>query len=382
MSNIKNGVHDTWIQETDPKKNDTFEKAALSNAPSKQDGGASAGINSTLSRDVQREMGHELSAIFRDNNIHPVVIFGSAGSGKSFLIASLLRYAKSTSESGLSLSPMFDVIPDHDQKWKDFTALASDSYYKRDREIQNGLVLKADANEIPFFIPLRLKLESGVEINFAFLEGKGEWYTPDWNAKIPIKPFQDLLIGFLEQFNAGVTALFVAPFSIENAGISSNHHVTERLRDSDAGLAGAITEYSRHRRALLDHDRQIYLLTKWDIHCKSITVDAFVDPDSRQVMDIISERFPDSWNQYLGMMQGGELDNRKVAPYCAGIIDANRILTPAAEDKPSIDLYARKIWHQIYKNATGMVLFHDLEPRPKSWIEKILDRVAGLVRGN
>jgi hypothetical protein len=277
---------------------------------------------------------------------------------------------------------MFEVIPDHDQKWRDFCDLARGSYHKRDKEFQNGQVLKADANEIPFFIPVKLTLESGAEIKFAFLEGKGEWYTPDWDAKNPIKPFQDLLIGFLEQFNSGLTAIFIAPFNIENAETSASHHVTERLRDSDAGLAGAISEYGRHRRALLDHDRQIYLLTKWDIYCKSIAADAFVNPYTLEVKEVIAERFPDSWNQYLGMTQVGESDTRTVSPYCAGVVDADRIVKPAVEDKKSIDLYARKIWHYIFKNATGAVLFDDLEPKIKPWFSRVLDRIASVVRGH
>jgi hypothetical protein len=378
MSNTKNSVHDTWVKETDPSANDTFESSALPSLRPNLDNGSSSGLNSASNRDIQREMGHELSLIFRDNDIHPIVIFGSAGSGKSLLIASLLRYAKRTSESELSLEPMFELIPDHEQKWRDFAALAKGSYHIRDKEFKDGQVLKADANEIPFFIPLRLKIKNGIDAKFAFLEGKGEWYTPDWSAKNPIKPFQDLLSGFLEQFNAGVTAIFVAPFNIENTVTSVSHHVTERLRESDAGLAGAITEYSRHRRALSDHDRQIYLLTKWDIYCKNISVDSFVDPDTSEVTEVIAERFPESWNHYLGMTQTGEFDTRKVTPYCAAVVDADRIVAVAAEDKPSIDLYARKVWHQIYKNATGLVLFKDLEPRPKSW----LDRVAGWIRGS
>src|SRR5688572_24786566 len=42
--------------------------------------------------DVQVRLGQELAALFKDNQVHPILIFGSRGSGKTTLLASLFRY--------------------------------------------------------------------------------------------------------------------------------------------------------------------------------------------------------------------------------------------------------------------------------------------------
>jgi hypothetical protein len=366
-----------------------IEAAARKYETEAQGGGASSDVNdlndagvpsgvstqSVAASEARKLLGQDLSAIFKDQGIHPVVIFGSSGAGKSSFIASLLRYAKRYNDSGLSLEFGEEIFPTEDARWKDMNQLAQYSFFTRDQTFADGNVLPADGGLTdPYFIPVKLTCPDKTQVSFAFLEGKGEWYQPDYSKTNPVQPFQAMLTGFLEQFNSPITAIFLAPFNIEEASV---HHITGRLRESDQGLAGAIQEYSKSRRALMGWDKQIFLLTKWDVFCKGIVGDEFADPNTDDVINLLRERFPDSWGKFLGVLPSGRGENQKVAPYCAGVISGSSVLTPAIEDRWLVDLYARRVWNQLHKDATKKALFSDLEPSPEGLLDKFVNWLRG-----
>ena len=194
------------------------------------------------------------------------------------------------------------------------------------------------------------------------------------NKTNPNKPFRAILSGFLAQFNSPATVIFLAPFSIED---TAGTHVTDRLRESDEGLAGAVQEYSKSRQHVIGWDKQIFLLTKWDIHY-GIMRDEFANPDTEEVIDLVKERFPNAWGKFLGMLYFGLGENQKVSPYCAGIINGNSVGRPAVKDRWLVDLYARRVWNQLYKDKTGKALYPELEPRPTN----IWDKFANWLRGH
>lgn len=325
------------------------------------------------------KIGSELATIFKDNNVHPIFIFGSKGSGKTSLLASLFRYIQVSVDSNAAIYLMDDIFPTTDERWRRHVSWARDVFYKKVNDSIESTAPHATLEPSPFFVPVKLKLKSGDEVKFAFLEGRGEWYMPDESAEVPFKPFKGLLQGVLQQFNGNATVVYVAPFT---TGGYSRGEATEAsrsadLRKSDLGLVGAINEYISLRRAHFHQDNHLFLMTKWDIFCGGISGDSFYSPNGDEIKEVFSERFELAWTRFQNLEASGVNQNKTFSAYCAGVIDGLSIQRPAQEDAAVIDRYPRKIWDWLYKNHTGRLLYEDMQPKRPSLLDKFLAILRG-----
>ena len=326
-----------------------------------------------------RQIGHELATIFKDNNIHPVLIFGSKGAGKSTLLTSLFGYILKSGASSAKVSLRDDIFPGEDPRWSTQIAWARDFFYKRVFDFIERKAPRATQESSPFFIPIKLTRTNGQEINFAFLEGKGEWYMHKPNEEMPFQSFHELLQGMLGQFNAPATVIYVAPFTTgshaRNGAVESAN--SDPLRLSDLGLLGSLNEYVSLRRAVLHRDNQMFLMTKWDVFCGGLAGESFISPSPEELEQAIASRFELSWAGYQNLGLDAANHNKLFSAYCSGVIDHENVLKPASEDLQAIEMYQRKIWNWLHTNAVGTPLYPDMLPKKES----LLDRFIRIIRG-
>jgi len=325
----------------------------------------------------QLQLGKEIGNIFKDQNIHPVFIFGSKGSGKTSILASLFRYIQYTERSQATITFNTDVFPKGEVRWDDQNGWAEALFFKKVFDYIGNRAPETTQEANPFFVPVTLTTPSGGDIKFAFLEGKGEWYQPDPNplATIPFKKFKGFVQGVLQQFNAPASIIYVAPYT---TGFAANENPkSDNLRKSDLGLLGALDEYAYLRKAFLHQDNHLFLVTKWDVYCGGISVDAFTEPYGDEIIDVLRERFPLAWAKYQNMNLSSIAQNKTFSAYCSGLIDDKTVISPAEEDNEKIDFYARKMWDWLYNNHTGLTLYPDVKPKPEGFFQKIITLLRG-----
>jgi len=203
---------------------------------------ASAGTRASSSEEESKQisLGKDLAKRFKDKQVHPVLIFGSKGSGKTSLIASLLKYMRDRPESDASITFADSALPDDDPWWEQTKIWSQDVFYKRVLAYIDNVAPEATQESQPFFIPISLTTKSGTELKFALLEGKGEWYQPNFDATVPFKQFKYFLQGFLQGYNDTATVIYVAPYVTGSAEESPK---SAGLRSSDLGLLGGISDY-------------------------------------------------------------------------------------------------------------------------------------------
>lgn len=325
----------------------------------------------------QVTLGQELATIFRNANVYPVFIFGSRGSGKTSLLASLFRYMQmEVSDATIKLNE--DLWPSGEAKWSQHAQLAQQLYYRKVLEFINRKAPPATQDTTPFFIPVTVTRTTGEETRYAFLEGKGEWYMPNDQADVPYKPFHGLLQGLLQHYNTHATVIYVAPYS---TGVLSRDRRVEPadsadMRRSDLGLLGAIDEYVNLRRAIFHRDHHVFLMTKWDMACTGLNDPDFQRPHGEVLQEELRKRFQLAWARFQNLNFQGSVQNKMYSAYSAGVIDNLTVAPPAASDQEAVDFHARKLWDLIHEHNTGHPLYPDVRPKPPS----IIDRFISMLR--
>lgn len=314
-------------------------------------------------------LGKELAAAFQDKDVHPVFIFGSKGSGKTSLIASILKYMRDREEAAATISLAESVYPENEAFWTASLSWSRDLFYKKVLDYVDQIAPQTTQEEQPFFVPVKVTRSNGEEILFAFLEGKGEWYQPDQSAEVPFKRFKGLLHGMLQHYSGSGTFIYVAPFATES---SYEGPKSEHLRQSDLGLLGVLNEYLQIRKAYAHNDRHMFVVTKWDIFCESVISPSFIDPTDDEIQSVVRERYPLAWKCYLNAAMSSDQQNRTFSAYCAGLIAGRDVIVPSEGDSENVAYYSRKLWDWLYENATGRVLYPDVRPKPPGLLDRLL----------
>lgn len=367
MEEVTQGLPERWrTSETGPETPGETPAVSPSTAPAPAE------------MDAQMQLGQELATIFKNNNVHPVLIFGSAGSGKTSMLASLFRYMQLTqAEATQALHD--ELFPSDDPRWQKHAVLARQLYYGKVLEFIELKAPQATLDATPFFIPVKVTRTTGEEATFAFLEGRGEWYMPAKNSDSPFRPFQSLLRGLLQNYNEKATAIYVAPCT---TGVMSRDGRLEpanapKMVDSDLGLLGALKEYVNLRRATFHRDRHVFLMTKWDLYCGGISEPEFVHPPPRLLSSVLQERFRFSWAHFCNLNFHGSSRNKMFSTYCSAVIDNMKVLSPAHADSAVVDFYPRKLWDLLYENHTGLPLYPDVRPRPPGPLDRLISWLRG-----
>jgi hypothetical protein len=323
----------------------------------------------------QIELGNELAVKFKEQGVHPILLFGSQMSGKTSLLLSLLNYPRLDQQAEASIE-YDDTMYAEEQTSKLKAALEAGQtlFYRAAQQWIGNAAPKATNDEHPFFVPVVLQKASGEQVKFAFLEGRGEWYTPDETNLRPYRKFKGLIQGFLQTFSNPTTVLYVAPYvagSYSDATHTSGN--AELMRKSDLGLVGAIEEYMAARRGYFRDDYHILTMTKWDIKCGSVTSKEFLEPLENEISSEISSKFPLAWNKFNAMPMQNQQGNLKINVYCSGVMDGGRLNQLPSDDQYSLNRYPRTLWDRIHSHAGHGILYKDAQKKPRSIIDKLLD---------
>lgn len=299
---------------------------------------------------------------------HPILVFGSAYSGKSMLIMSIIQALQTARTVHVALGePVFDLA---DPRCDEMHRRAKDLYDRGAYTTAGGEPLKATQGE-PFFIPIDIKpRNSRLEpVKLAFLDGRGEAYEPNHDGAADLyKPLGDDIRELLQTFPDGISMVYVAPYSI-SAGHERDTH------DSNFGLLGALREYQELRKRRRN-DFHLFLLTKWDQRAPALgDNELFAQVDPSDVDAVLSDRYAHSWGEFQGLpLEGPANDRRTFMQYCSGYFVGGKPRMPPSALADDYRRYPKLLINWLYGNARRYKIQIDKRPAILRWT--IFDDVA------
>ena len=345
-------------------------------------------------------LGHQFANTMTEEGFHPVLIFGAPASGKTTFLLSLIRYMfvgqNCDSQIRLCLEPFPNestgIKGEHKEldkdRWIAVKKYANDLFNKHATDfLQSNQIAPRTEVKYPFFIPIEItpKKEGLKPLRIAFLEGEGEWYrlNTEGESPSPHKTFRHEILAFLETFGKPITSIFVAPYAID--GYESNQdgessRSAPKVKERDFALYGIIDQFEKARTNQIGSDNYLYLLTKWDIRCGSISHPEFIYNDYSVVKNEISSKFPMSLNRFNNIREvepekvNGKIvkqSKKTVSAYCAGILKYS-VLSLPEDSARSVDHYSRKLWNYLYLNATSQYLYSEFKPNKIGFFDKVV----------
>ncbi|MFA5966610.1 MAG: hypothetical protein WC804_21545 [Sphingomonas sp.] len=288
---------------------------------------------------------------------HPVLIFGSASSGKSSFILSIISALGDAEEVNVNFS---DNEPILDEAEGDAQLQA----HAAARQFYDWGLYRWSAGEPPppnsgerVFIPIEVQPRYGDKpaVKFAILDGRGEDYAPllasGNQALAPIgelrRPLGDEIKKLLKEYSHEITVIYVAPCSQADT------------LDAAAGLRHAIQEYSSSRSLdLREKDSHLFLLTKWDENVDPLVKRAgFEEPSPLDVLRRIRPRYEGAWGQFCGLALGDTVRDRRVfMQYAAGYFSEGKLAPPPDLIAKTIRRYPRTVANWLYSRAAYSTL--------------------------
>jgi hypothetical protein len=201
--------------------------------------GGSLVNDSTQGRRVPGASGLRPGQLFVENlkvvqEFHPVLLFGTQGSGKTHVLLSLLAYARYQSSMGVQTE--FGCSSERDIFPVDYVAASGISHTERfinakkmyDDEVQtfeNGLDTAGTGIRDPFFIPINL-IKGSEKTKLLFAEANGEWYQRGDDGLH--KSFKEEINYMLLYYDKPMSIIFVVP-SKQFELISLHMHLSRAL---------------------------------------------------------------------------------------------------------------------------------------------------------
>ena len=313
---------------------------------------------------------------------HPVIIFGSAGSGKSTFLGSLFSYLQITMTNGIGIYLGDSLIPLNIPQGEAAYTQAEQFFNHQLQKFQDGeahLNTKT-INDRPFFIPVRVKPPELPEIKFAFLESNGEWYRPDENTSKYFPELKEEINAILKFYQKGISFIHIAPFTQQNPSSLEKTDDKEELKKANLALVGALNTYEQIR-VFREDDDHVFLVTKWDVSTKNNPINGLANIDEEMLIRFAEE----TYRKGLAALRNLHIDNtqRTVLPYCAGMMEGRTIIRPTTQLGLIIDVFPKKLWNRLYGNATKCDLEIgrrlELIPQPSAPNRTIFSLMGGLV---
>lgn len=318
-------------------------KAAPSGSYSRDDFSASeveqAGLK--LARDVEH------------GEYHPVILIGSAASGKTSLLLSLFATIKIEPElrSGLSMG---DPILDRETDYGRYIYENAVQFFgQKTQDFIEGRAAPKTSLQYPFFVPIVLRPEGKPEQKFAFMESNGEWYRPDRNTSELFPPLRRQIEDFIANYAGGITFIHLVPYTQQAVRSSSADRQVNAVEMLDASLAiaGALQAYEAVRLER-QKDRHLMLVTKWDAHSPPGLSKLEVLSDASEDVDaFVREHYPQALTalQALGLRDAQVYMNS----YCSGIMNDAGILILKQDNelRPAVMNFPINLWTWLYKGA-------------------------------
>jgi hypothetical protein len=313
-----------------------------------------------------------------EKKYHPVMIFGTAASGKSSMLASLFHYLQNDPRSEAICMLGEWILPIDTKEGATVAEEVSRFFNRAVMNFNNGdAVPRTRTDTVPFFIPVVLRPNNGKpEVRIAFLESSGENYRINSDSVNYFPGLKDEISDVYRNFRGALSILVVAPYTLKDAYTDQEIETPddEQFQIVDQSLYGALQSYQRERR-WLDMDNYMFVLTKWDVYTGGISNPEFSNPPSGLVEKVISERYKLSWNFYRTMPKKGRSNSMQ---YSSGLITGDSVVAVPDKMKPAINKFPRALWNWLYRNATGGTVLNgptEAEKKPNgmtAWLKKVL----------
>lgn len=329
------------------------------------------------------ESGRLLAEHMAEARYQPVILFGSAASGKTSLILSLLAAIRTEARlnAGLFLG---DPILDTSKRYGAYlTEQASQFFGLKTQQFIEGAAAPRTNIELPFFIPLIFRPRDKPEARIAFMESNGEWYRADRQSNRFFPPLRKQTEEFLQHYAGGIIFIHLLPYTQQhlytnnqNAGNDANE-----LQEASLAVSGALQAYEAIR-VDKGSDQHLLLVTKWDAHRADglDSIDALHD-DPEDVLAFVGARYSQALASFRGL--GLRSDQMDLNGYCAGQISANNIIRAGLDSErgQAIRRYPVGLWQWLYRHTMLKTDQSPVNPFPEQrsgiggWVSRILGRV-------
>ena len=323
-----------------------------------------------FSADSVEQAGLHLARDAEGGGYHPVILFGSAASGKTSLLLSLFATLKVEPElrTGLFIG---DPILDRSTKFGRYVHDNAVQFLgQKTQDFIEGKTAPATALQYPFFIPAIFRPDGKPEQKFAFMESNGEWYRPDRNSSELFPRLRKQVEDFIANYQGAITFIHLVPYTqqaVRSANVDKQLDAAEML-DASLAISGALQAYEAVRLEK-QHDRHLMLVTKWDAHAPpgASKLDV-LSGGTEEAEGFVREHYP----QALTTLQGLGLRASQVYlnTYCAGIMNESGILILKQDNelRPAVMNFPANLWGWLYRcalEARGQMPMSPFPPPPK-----------------
>lgn len=325
------------------------------------------------------EDGYHVAAGLAAAGYHPVVLFGSAGSGKTSLLLSLLALLREEPDllCGLDLG---DAILNVDTPYGRYLRDQAEGFYgRKTQDFIEGRAAPKTAIEAPFFIPLIIRPEHKPEIRLAFMESNGEWYRPDRESDRLFRPLRQQIEEFLSAYRDPVTFIHLVPYTqqaLYTPG-GDQHTDEQEIREACLAIVGALKAYKEVRANKIE-DRHLMLVSKWDAHNREELDRVGVLQDTTGDLEaFLNDKYRQAFAEYRNL--GLAPHQRQVEAYCAGQIRGQAVIMPKRGEElhDALILYPKRLWRWLYRTTLeqlGEPVVDPFPPEPQpNWFTRILN---------
>jgi hypothetical protein len=382
-------------RETEAKEAETPRESAAAPRPQPAPPPASATFDSPAADvDDVASLGPNLARALLAGGYHPVILFGTAFSGKTSLLLSLFSalISEPRLETGLVLcDPILGSGSSLGRKLHDDAVrlfeVGTQAFIAGEQTPKTSLTL-------PFFIPVEVRPAGKPVQRFAFLESSGEWYRPLGERGQRIGELERLfpklrseIETFIASFQGGISFVYLTPYTQSFVGSArDNSHEASEIHSASLAIKGVLEAYDRCRLNHRLNDRHLMLVSKWDAHSTHHTdrVEG-VQEDRAALHDFCVRNYAQAMTAFKGISV--DPGQRQLNAYCSGIINERGLLQLQHDDdlRGVVMGYPVRLWNWLYQNALSasderpVPLFPEPPSKPalfKAW-SRLLDFVSG-----
>ena len=298
---------------------------------------------------TQEVRGESLGKSLSANGFHPVLIFGTAATGKTTFLTSMLSFFTSTPDVGVTIT-LGDPISTTEVGLKAHES-SEKLFHLQVNNYLNGLAPVQNQEAFPFFVPVELRSRRNHELTrIALMESSGELWSVAMKKNF-VQELREEIIDVYINYPYPITVIMVVPYAMSEGytGNNSSENDKSTFRDSDIALHQTLQVYQRYRPPHI-RDNFYFVLTKWDLHTQVLASEEFLNPDDELVRELVRERFPRAFGHFENM---ADEDLAQCTPYSAGLIGGTKILEIPKNLKPALDEFPYRLWRWIYANATN-----------------------------
>lgn len=326
--------------------------------------------------------GAQIARDMVNKGYQPVIFVGTANSGKTSVLLSLLALLRRRPE--LQMPAFLDeALAEAGSKLGNYQREMAITFFNRN--VQNfidGQVIAKTTVNVPFFVPVSVRPTNGTNLTFAFMESSGEWFQPKRNTNELFPPLKRHIEEFISTYEGGIIFIYALPFTQQQLWSTGADMARDasQIADADLAVAGALQSYSKVRFDKT-HDRHLFLVTKWDGTAAGGNVtDTLVSTTHGHVSSFANEKYPQS----MSLLNNFGVDRERIAldHYCAAIINAQGPQIFKA-DNPLSEIvlkYPRDLWDFLYKQALINAGYPAKSPfpapPPKPWWQRVLDMIS------